>query len=69
VSELTATFKPVGDNVELYAGFTVERTEISFSKEVNARLTRRFVTGAVPSDTTDVELVFKIPVGMIIKLQ
>jgi hypothetical protein len=67
--ELTATFKPHGDNLEFYAGFTLERTEIFFSKEVNAQITRKFISTAVPSDTTDVELVFKIPVGMIIKLQ
>jgi hypothetical protein len=69
VGELTATFKPHGDNLELYAGFTLERTGIFFSKEVNAQITRKFVSWADAVDTNDVELAFKIPVGMVIKLQ
>jgi hypothetical protein len=68
-AELTATFKPFGDNVELYAGFTVEHTTHFSSKEVNAQITDKFVSWASPSETTDTELVYKIPVGMVIKLQ
>jgi hypothetical protein len=69
VSELTATFKPYGDNLELYAGLALERLEIFSSKEVNAQITRKFVSGADAVDTSDVELVFKIPIGIVIKLQ
>jgi hypothetical protein len=69
VGELTATFKPFGDNAEFYVGFTLERQEHFSSKEVNTLVKDWFASWAAPSDTTDVELVYKIPVGMIIKLQ
>jgi hypothetical protein len=69
VGELTASFKPYGDSLEFCVGLTLERTGIFSSKEVNAQITRKFITGAAAVDTSDVELVFKIPVGMIVKLQ
>jgi hypothetical protein len=68
-AELTATFKPFGDSVELYAGFTVEHTAQFSSKEVNAQITDKFVSWVSPFETTDTELVYKIPIGMVIKLE
>jgi hypothetical protein len=67
--ELTAAFKPFGEGVELHAGITVEHETRFSSKEVNAQITSKFVSADRAADTTDTELVLKIPVGMTIKLQ
>jgi hypothetical protein len=69
VTETTATFKPFGDSVELYLGITVEHETRFSSREVNAQITDRFISADRAAETTDTELVLKIPVGMTIKLQ
>jgi hypothetical protein len=69
VAETTATFT-INASVELYAGITVENTSHYSSKDVNAQIPDFFVSWvSAPFETKDTELVFKIPVGITMKLQ
>jgi hypothetical protein len=57
-----------GDKFEVYAGVTFETTASTATKTVNQQISNKFATWAEVKDTSDVETLIKIPVGITVKL-